>query len=76
MLVIHSGTYCKSRMLLGMAEQGDAPKGLAKIGLVHPWRDAVDSGDSDFGVRDSGVARVHVGLLRHQEQAQCATLVE
>jgi aromatic amino acid transport protein AroP len=29
--VYNSGTYCNSRMLLGMAEQGDAPKGLAKI---------------------------------------------
>jgi aromatic amino acid transport protein AroP len=29
--VYNSGTYCNSRMLLGMAEQGDAPKVLAKI---------------------------------------------
>ena len=29
--VYNSGTYCNSRMLLGMAEQGDAPKALAKI---------------------------------------------
>ncbi|MFI8376665.1 amino acid permease [Pseudomonas helleri] len=29
--VYNSGTYCNSRMLLGMAQQGDAPKVLAKI---------------------------------------------
>ncbi|WP_460084993.1 amino acid permease [Pseudomonas sp. H2_G03] len=29
--VYNSGTYCNSRMLLGMAEQGDAPKALVKI---------------------------------------------
>ena len=29
--VYNSGTYCNSRMLLGMAEQGDAPKALAKV---------------------------------------------
>ncbi|KQM53858.1 aromatic amino acid transporter [Pseudomonas sp. Leaf15] len=29
--VYNSGTYCNSRMLLGMAEQADAPKALAKI---------------------------------------------
>jgi aromatic amino acid transport protein AroP len=29
--VYNSGTYCNSRMLLGMAEQGDAPRVLAKI---------------------------------------------
>ncbi|WP_249672153.1 amino acid permease [Pseudomonas abieticivorans] len=29
--VYNSGTYCNSRMLVGMAEQGDAPAGLAKI---------------------------------------------
>ena len=29
--VYNSGTYCNSRMLLGMAQQGDAPKALAKI---------------------------------------------
>ncbi len=29
--VYNSGTYCNSRMLLGMAEQGDAPRALAKI---------------------------------------------
>ena len=29
--VYNSGTYCNSRMLLGMAEQGDAPKALASI---------------------------------------------
>src|SRR3546814_17461830 len=29
--VYNGGTYCNSRMLLGMAEQGDAPKALAKI---------------------------------------------
>ncbi|MDD0972590.1 amino acid permease [Pseudomonas fontis] len=29
--VYNSGTYCNARMLYGMAEQGDAPKGLAKI---------------------------------------------
>ncbi|KTC64097.1 aromatic amino acid transporter [Pseudomonas fluorescens ABAC62] len=29
--VYNSGTYCNSRMLLGMAEQGDAPKALAQI---------------------------------------------
>lgn len=29
--VYNSGTYCNSRMLLGMAEQGDAPAALAKI---------------------------------------------
>ena len=29
--VYNSGTYCNSRMLLGMAEQGDAPKALSKI---------------------------------------------
>ncbi len=29
--VYNSGTYCNSRMLLGMAEQGDAPQALAKI---------------------------------------------
>jgi hypothetical protein len=27
---------------------------------------------SDLGVRDSGVGRVHVGLLRDQEQTRCA----
>ncbi|MBD8473290.1 amino acid permease [Pseudomonas sp. CFBP 8770] len=29
--VYNSGTYCNSRMLLGMAEQGDAPRALAKV---------------------------------------------
>ncbi|MDU9389102.1 amino acid permease [Pseudomonas sp. zfem002] len=29
--VYNSGTYCNARMLYGMAEQGDAPAGLAKI---------------------------------------------
>ena len=29
--VYNSGTYCNSRMLLGMAQQGDAPKVLSKI---------------------------------------------
>ncbi|NWB91832.1 amino acid permease [Pseudomonas agarici] len=29
--VYNSGTYCNSRMLLGMAEQGDAPRMLARI---------------------------------------------
>jgi aromatic amino acid transport protein AroP len=29
--VYNSGTYCNSRMLLGMAEQGDAPKALAQV---------------------------------------------
>ena len=29
--VYNSGTYCNSRMLLGMAGQGDAPRGLAKV---------------------------------------------
>jgi aromatic amino acid transport protein AroP len=29
--VYNSGTYCNSRMLLGMAEQGDAPKSLAQV---------------------------------------------
>ena len=158
--VYNSGTYCNSRMLLGMAEQGDAPKALGEdrqarragafdpgfgggdadrgaaelpdpakragtadvaggghpgdqlgddqllalqvppaheqdqadaavqgpvvpvrelhlpgVRGVHPGRDAVDSGDPDLGVRDSGVGGVHVGLLRHQEQAQCSTRV-
>jgi aromatic amino acid transport protein AroP len=29
--VYNSGTYCNGRMLLGLAEQGDAPKALAKV---------------------------------------------
>ncbi|EPN49870.1 aromatic amino acid permease, partial [Pseudomonas syringae pv. actinidiae ICMP 19096] len=29
--VYNSGTYCNSRMLVGMAEQGDAPKALAQV---------------------------------------------
>ena len=29
--VYNSGTYCNARMLLGMAEQGDAPAALAKV---------------------------------------------
>ncbi|MGO0632649.1 amino acid permease [Pseudomonas sp. SAR267] len=29
--VYNSGTYCNARMLLGMAEQGDAPASLAKV---------------------------------------------
>jgi aromatic amino acid transport protein AroP len=29
--VYNSGTYCNSRMLLGMAEQGDAPRALARV---------------------------------------------
>ncbi|WQG56891.1 amino acid permease [Pseudomonas sp. RTB3] len=29
--VYNSGTYCNSRMMLGMAEQGDAPKALAQV---------------------------------------------
>ncbi|MBA1194750.1 amino acid permease [Pseudomonas entomophila] len=29
--VYNSGTYCNARMLYGMAEQGDAPAGLAKV---------------------------------------------
>jgi len=29
--VYNSGTYCNGRMLLGLAEQGDAPKVLAKV---------------------------------------------
>ncbi|WP_263141774.1 amino acid permease [Pseudomonas sp. RIT-PI-AD] len=29
--VYNSGVYCNSRMLYGMAEQGDAPKALAKV---------------------------------------------
>ncbi|WNW13976.1 amino acid permease [Pseudomonas sp. DTU_2021_1001937_2_SI_NGA_ILE_001] len=29
--VYNSGTYCNSRMLVGMAEQGDAPRGLARV---------------------------------------------
>ncbi len=29
--VYNSGTYCNSRMLVGMAEQGDAPRALARI---------------------------------------------
>ncbi len=29
--VYNSGTYCNSRMLLGMAEQGDAPAALARV---------------------------------------------
>ncbi len=152
----NSGTYCNSRMLLGMAEQGDAPKALAKIdkrgvpvrsilasaavtliavllnylipqnalellmslvvatlvinwamisyshfkfrqhmnktkqtplfkALWYPYGNYIClafvlfilgvmlliPGIQIIGVRDSGVARVHVGLLRHQEQAPC-----
>ncbi|MBF8781666.1 amino acid permease [Pseudomonas fulva] len=29
--VYNSGTYCNARMLYGMAEQGDAPAGLARV---------------------------------------------
>ncbi|MBO3274451.1 amino acid permease [Pseudomonas schmalbachii] len=29
--VYNSGTYCNGRMLVGLAEQGDAPKSLAKV---------------------------------------------
>ncbi|BAN47066.1 aromatic amino acid transporter [Metapseudomonas resinovorans NBRC 106553] len=29
--VYNSGTYCNGRMLLGLAEQGDAPRALAKV---------------------------------------------
>ncbi|MET1078262.1 MAG: amino acid permease [Pseudomonas sp.] len=29
--VYNSGTYCNGRMLVGLAEQGDAPKALAKV---------------------------------------------
>lgn len=29
--VYNSGTYCNARMLFGMAEQGDAPKALARV---------------------------------------------
>jgi aromatic amino acid transport protein AroP len=29
--VYNSGTYCNARMLFGMAEQGDAPKSLARV---------------------------------------------
>ncbi|BAP40882.1 amino acid permease [Pseudomonas sp. 21LCFQ02] len=29
--VYNSGTYCNSRMLVGMAEQGDAPRSLAQV---------------------------------------------
>ncbi|MCJ1888322.1 amino acid permease [Pseudomonas sp. LA21] len=29
--VYNSGTYCNGRMLVGLAEQGDAPRGLAKV---------------------------------------------
>ncbi len=29
--VYNSGTYCNARMLFGMAEQGDAPRALAKV---------------------------------------------
>ncbi|MCU0120283.1 amino acid permease [Pseudomonas sp. B2M1-30] len=29
--VYNSGTYCNSRILLGLAEQGDAPQGLVRI---------------------------------------------
>ncbi|GFZ58207.1 aromatic amino acid transporter AroP [Pseudomonas amygdali pv. eriobotryae] len=29
--VYNSGTYCNSRMLVGMAEQGDAPRALAQV---------------------------------------------
>ncbi|MGF6694207.1 aromatic amino acid transport protein AroP [Metapseudomonas resinovorans] len=29
--VYNSGTYCNGRMLLGLAEQGDAPRSLAKV---------------------------------------------
>jgi aromatic amino acid transport protein AroP len=29
--VYNSGTYCNSRMLFGMAEQGDAPQALARV---------------------------------------------
>jgi len=29
--VYNSGTYCNSRMLVGMAEQGDAPRSLANV---------------------------------------------
>jgi aromatic amino acid transport protein AroP len=41
--VYNSGTYCNSRMLLGMAEQGDAPKGWrrstsAACRCVRSWR--------------------------------------
>ncbi|WP_275575798.1 amino acid permease, partial [Stenotrophomonas maltophilia] len=27
----NSGTYCNGRMLLGLAEQGDAPRALARV---------------------------------------------
>ncbi|VFT63925.1 aromatic amino acid transport protein [Pseudomonas aeruginosa] len=29
--VYNSGTYCNGRMLLGLAEQGDAPRALARV---------------------------------------------
>ncbi len=38
--VYNSGTYCNGRMLLGLAEQGDAPRALARVdkrGVHAPW---------------------------------------
>jgi AAT family amino acid transporter/aromatic amino acid transport protein AroP len=39
--VYNSGVYCNSRMLFGLAEQGDAPKALMKLNKqgvpLRPW---------------------------------------
>ena len=61
--VYNSGVYCNSRMLFGLAEQGDAPKALMKLNK----QGCAAAGPGDFGAGDHAVRG---GQLRGA--AQCA----